>query len=72
MLGGIVSVATITGCVDASDSKWFFGPYGFTLTDAKPLPFVACRGALGLFDVPEDVAATLRAIHAAQEASCNT
>lgn len=63
MLGGIVGVATITGCVSASDSKWFFGPYGFTLTDAKPLPFVACRGALGFFDVPPDVADTLRAMH---------
>ncbi|MFM0163850.1 ASCH domain-containing protein [Paraburkholderia sediminicola] len=68
MLGGIVGVATITGCVDKSDSEWFFGPYGFTLTDAKPLPFVQCPGRLGFFDVPDDVAETLRQIHAGSTA----
>lgn len=63
MIGGIVGVATITGCVDRSTSKWFMGPYGFTLTDAKPLPFIACKGALSFFDVPVEVADELRAIH---------
>jgi hypothetical protein len=67
MIGGIVGVATITGCVNKSDSKWFNGPYGFTLADAKPLPFVPCRGLLGFFDVPEDVAAMLREIHAPKQ-----
>lgn len=60
MLGGIVGVATITGCVSASNSEWFFGPYGFTLTDTKPLLFVPCAGRLGFFDVPEDVMHALR------------
>lgn len=63
MIGGIVGVATITGCVDRSDSKWFMGPYGFTLTDAKPLPFVPCKGMLGFFNVPSDVAEKLRLLH---------
>ena len=48
--GGIVGIAEITGCVRQSASPWFFGPYGFTLANAKPLPFQACKGALGFFD----------------------
>lgn len=63
MIGGIVGVATITDCVNKSDSRWFNGPYGFTLVDAKPLPFVACRGMLGFFDVPREVADQLRQLH---------
>lgn len=48
--GGIVGIADITGCVRQSESPWFFGPHGFTLANAKPLPFQACKGALGFFD----------------------
>jgi hypothetical protein len=60
MIGGIVGIATITGCVDKSDSKWFNGPWGFTLTNAIALPkLVPMRGALGFFDVPADVLAQL-------------
>lgn len=53
-LGGIVGVATITGCVRELDTPWFTGPYGFTLADARPLPFRPWRGQLGFFDVPLD------------------
>jgi hypothetical protein len=59
MLGGIVGVATITGCVSKSASPWWIGPYGFTLTDAQACPLVPCLGALGFFDVPADVLAQL-------------
>lgn len=48
--GGIVGIATITDCIDASPSPWFFGPKGFTLTDAKPLPFVPMKGKLSFFE----------------------
>lgn len=67
MTGGIVGVATIIDCVTASNSKWFMGKYGFVLTDAKPLPFVPCKGQLNFFDIPEDAAATLRALHAKEQ-----
>ncbi|EGZ6857670.1 ASCH domain-containing protein [Cronobacter sakazakii] len=56
--GGIVGVATITDCVDKSPSPWFFGPKGFTLTDAKPLPFYPMKGKLSFFETgltPEDL-----------------
>lgn len=64
MIGGIVGVATIVDCVTESESKWFNGKYGFVLADAKPLPFVRCKGLLSFFDVPAEVAETLRQMHA--------
>lgn len=51
--GGIVGMVTITGCVRHSLSPWFNGPFGFTLKDAKELPFRAYRGQLGFFEVPD-------------------
>lgn len=53
--GGIVGIATITGCVSKSESPWFFGPQGFLLRDAKTLPFIPFKGMLGFFDVPAGV-----------------
>lgn len=49
--GGIVGVATLSGCVTHSPSRWFFGKFGFELADAKPLPFLPLKGRLGFFDV---------------------
>lgn len=49
--GGIVGRAEITGCVTSSDSPWFFGRYGFTLANARPLPFLPYRGERGFFEV---------------------
>lgn len=47
--GGIVGMAKLGNCVIGSDSPWFCGPYGFVLDEVKPLPFRACKGALGFF-----------------------
>lgn len=49
--GGIVGECVVSGCVTESDSEWFFGAYGFTLADARPLPFTPMRGQLGFFAV---------------------
>ena len=49
--GGIVGRAEIVDCVDAFDSFWFFGPYGFVIENARPVRFVAVRGQLGFFSV---------------------
>jgi len=49
--GGIVGQAKITDCVLSHESKWFHGPWGFVLKNARPLPFEACLGRLGLFEV---------------------
>lgn len=48
--GGIVGVATITGTCESSSSPWFFGPVGFQLKDARPVPFYPLRGRLSFFD----------------------
>lgn len=64
--GGIVGVTTVDACVDPADrlSKWHVhGCYGFHLVGTKPLPFVACKGALQFFDVPRDVDVQLRQMY---------
>lgn len=48
--GGIVGMATLTDCVRHLDSPWFFGPWGFLLSDVRAIPFQPCRGALGFFN----------------------
>ena len=55
--GGIVGIGDLIDCVSTHHSPWFFGPVGFVLTEARPLPFFQCRGQLGLFDVeiPQEV-----------------
>ena len=48
--GGIVGVAEITDCISGSRSPWFFGRWGFVLTNARRVEFIQCKGALGFFD----------------------
>lgn len=48
-LGGIVGLVRITGCVTASVSPWFVGPFGFTLADPLALPLIPCPGRLSFF-----------------------
>ncbi len=55
--GGIVGRALLTDCIEADTAnggpwrfnKWFFGPFGFVVGAAEPLPFQPCRGKLGFF-----------------------
>ncbi len=48
--GGIVGVATQVMCGNRFDSVWFSGPFGYALTDARPLPRLYPRkGRLGFF-----------------------
>jgi hypothetical protein len=54
--GAIIGTVEITGCVSESSSPWFMGDYGFALRGAIALPEpIECRGALGFWDVPEDI-----------------
>lgn len=54
--GAIIGQVHLIDCVDQSDSRWFFGDYGFELEDPeefkKPIPY---RGQLGLFEVPDRI-----------------
>lgn len=56
---GIVGICELVDVVEQSylteGTPWFGGPYGFVLRDARPLPFVAYKGTLGLFSVPESL-----------------
>ena len=49
--GGIIGIATLVDCVTDSADPWFFGKFGFVLENARPLPFMPVRGALGFFEV---------------------
>ena len=48
--GGIVATAEIVDCVEASESPWFFGRYGFVLANVQAVDFIPVKGALGFFD----------------------
>ncbi|MCE9567430.1 MAG: ASCH domain-containing protein [Planctomycetes bacterium] len=48
--GGIVGKGVLADVVTASSSPWFFGPLGFCIPRAEPLPFHPCRGKLGFFE----------------------
>jgi hypothetical protein len=60
--GGIVAIAEVTGVTTqcGCDSLWFFGPYGLQIANVQPTEFLPCKGALGFFDVPDDVHAAVR------------
>jgi hypothetical protein len=67
---GIIGLARIDRVISMSPlwyndpvrkSIWYTGPFGWVLTDHIYLPrAVPCRGALGLWAVPESVLAELR------------
>ena len=47
--GGILGRATVIDCVKESGSPWFFGPYGFVLSNIKQIDFIPCNGMLNFF-----------------------
>lgn len=55
--GGIVGIAHCGGSVDQCDSPWFFGPYGFVLSNQRAFPMIPFKGQLGFFDVPHELIA---------------
>lgn len=60
--GVIVAVVKFERSVTHSSSPWFCGPYGWPIYDRRVLPEpVSCRGAQGLWTVPVDIEAQIRA-----------
>lgn len=68
LLGGIVGVVDMTGCVHSSvyfkkdrppfdgAYNWFVGPYGYRFENARMLPeMVPYRGFQGLFKIPSEM-----------------
>ena len=53
----VVGIARVVDCVERSESRWFFGPFGFVLEDVHPLNPCPIRGRLGLFDLDEQALA---------------
>lgn len=51
--GGLVGSAVLLDCVSKSESKWFYGRYGFVLAEGKPMPFVPYKGQLGFWPIPD-------------------
>ncbi len=49
--GGIVGEAEIVDCVTRYDSRWFSGPFGFVLRNARPREFNPVSGKLGFFEI---------------------
>jgi len=59
--GAIVGVVEVLDFVTTSSSPWFFGPVGWVLGQRFRLPVpVPCRGAQGLWEVPEHVEMAVR------------
>lgn len=49
--GAIIGTVDLIDCVEKSDSPWFCGPYGFVLSNPRPLLVpVLVRGSLGLWE----------------------
>ena len=64
--GCIVGVARVIGCVEENDSPWFFGPFGWVLSEIVPfLSPVKAKGKQGLWPVSEDLKQQVRAAHLA-------
>lgn len=55
--GGIIGAVTMTDCVTESDSKWFFGKYGFVFRTPQKIDFIPYKGQLGIFNVEKPVQA---------------
>jgi hypothetical protein len=65
---GVIGVARLAGVVQdagevtAEQQRWFFGEFGWVLADVVALPKpVPCRGFQGLWPLPVDVLARVRA-----------
>ena len=53
-VGGIIGKVTLVDCVDKHKSKWFLGPYGFVLSNARLINFVPLKGRLGFFQIKKN------------------
>jgi len=61
--GCIVAVARYAGCVTESTDPWFFGPVGWLLPEVVALEPIPCKGAQGLWYVPDATADLCRAAY---------
>lgn len=50
--GGIIGICDFVDCVTKHRSKWFAGPYGFVLRNAKAQRLEPMKGRLNLWNYP--------------------
>lgn len=48
--GGIIGRVELVDCVTESASLWFQGPFGWVLKNPETMPFLPCKGQLGLWN----------------------
>lgn len=53
--GGIVGTAFLADSRDTSLSPWYMGEKAFLLIEPKPVPFIALKGRLGFFEIPDEL-----------------
>lgn len=60
--GGIVGAVDMDDCVLEHSSPWFFGRYGFVLSNPVAVRLIPCKGALGFFRIPGGIIEQVRQI----------
>lgn len=58
--GAIIGLGTFVETITESDDPWFAGPIGWVLSDVCAIEPVFCKGAQGLWVVPDDIEAQVR------------
>ena len=53
-MGGIIGKVKMVDCVSWHPSPLFFGPWGHVYENPEPLPFLPCKGKLGIFEIDYD------------------
>lgn len=59
--GAVIGVAELVRVVSRHRSKWFVGPHGFVLANARPIRPVPCPGQVRLWTLPPSVEAQVLA-----------
>jgi hypothetical protein len=60
-VGGIVGLVDLVDIVDAHPSRFFSGPFGFVLENARPVPLIPMSGQLNIWEAPARVKKLLAA-----------
>lgn len=62
--GGIIGAVEIVDGVAESSSPWWMGPRGYVLRNARPLPFIPCKGTVTplFWAPPPEIQARVRAV----------
>lgn len=56
----IIGIVDMVNVVEKRRSKWFGGPFGFILNNPRALRPIACKGGLGLWNLPPNVLRSVR------------